>query len=232
MPTKGSLLEMLLSALTQRLGNRLQRLYYKTIEQTGQHKREILVTRVELARDSLEEAKTQFQTALEKFSELTAFEGGNLESLYRQLKVEYDYSRSRAALVEDRIADIESVAKALFREWDEELSEYSNRTLRSSSRQKLKITQQHYLHLIQAMRRAEGKINPVLRVFHDQVLFIKHNLNAHAIASLEHELATMSIGVAGLIGAMEQSITRANQFVESLNGQPLRALPPGPSRLR
>lgn len=225
-------LRLIISTLTRLLGQPLKRLYFKTIEQAGPHKREILVTRVELARDSLEEAKLQFQTALEKFSALTAYEGGSLESLYRDLKIEYDYSRSRALLVEDRIAAIESVAKALFREWEDELGEYSNRALRSSSRQKLKITQQHYQHLISAMRRAEAKIDPVLRVFNDQVLYLKHNLNAHAIASLEHELTTMSLGVSGLIGAMEQSISRANQFVESLNGQNLRALPGPNPRLR
>jgi hypothetical protein len=73
------------------------------------------------------------------------------------------------------------------------------------------------------MRRAEGKIEPVLSAFHDQVLFLKHNLNAKAVASLQGELAAMSVGVAGLIGAMERSIARANDFVESLNGQ--KALP-------
>jgi hypothetical protein len=74
------------------------------------------------------------------------------------------------------------------------------------------------------MRRAESKIDPVLRVFQDQVLYLKHNLNARAIASLEHELHAMTIGVSGLIGAMERSISRANSFVESLNGAPQKAL--------
>jgi hypothetical protein len=89
----------------------------------------------------------------------------------------------------------------------------------------MKLTQQHYGQLITAMRRAEGKIDPVLRVFQDQVLYLKHNLNAKAIASLEHELNAMAVGVTGLIGAMERSISRANDFVDSLNGAPPKALP-------
>ena len=217
--------ESLLDALVRALGAKFQRLYFQTVEQAGHHKRDILVTRVEQARDSLEEAKTQFQTALEKFSQLTQFDGGNLETVYRQLKIEFDYSQSRAQLVQERIGAVESVARALFREWEDELEQYSNRSLRSSSRQKLRMTQQHYLQLINAMRKAEGKIDPVLRVFQDQVLFLKHNLNARAIDSLEHELNTMSQGVSGLIGAMERSISRANLFVESLNGTSPKALP-------
>jgi len=180
---------------------------------------------VEHARDSLEEAKIQFQTALDKFSQLTRFDGGSLEDMYRELKLEFDYSHSKAVAVQNRIDAVQDVALALFAEWEVELDQYSNRSLRNSSRQKLKLTQQHYTQLITAMRRAEGKIDPVLRVFHDQVLYLKHNLNAKAIASLEHELGALTVGVSGLIGAMERSITRANDFVNSLNGSTTKALP-------
>lgn len=215
-------------ALTRYLVAQCQKLYFRAVESTGHHKRDILVARVEHARDGLEEAKVQFQTALEKFSQLTQFDGGNLSEVYRQLKIEYDYSNAKAQAVQDRIDAVENVALALFGEWEMELDQYTNRSLRSSSRQKLKLTQQHYGHLITAMRRAEGKIDPVLRVFQDQVLYLKHNLNARAIASLEHELHAMTLGVTGLIGAMERSISRANSFVESLNGPPPRALPSDP----
>jgi predicted nucleic acid-binding Zn-ribbon protein len=204
-PAKPPSLESLMESLLRHVVAQCQRLYFRMIESTGRHKRDILVTRVEHARDSLEEAKTQFQTALEKFSQLTHFDGGDLEDVYRQLKIEYDYSNSKALAVQDRIDAVQDVALALFNEWETELEQYSNRSLRSSSRQKLKQTQQHYGQLMNAMRRAESKIDPVLHAFQDQVLFLKHNLNAKAIASLEHELNAMSAGVSGLIGAMERS---------------------------
>jgi hypothetical protein len=181
--------------------------------------------RVENARDSLEEAKEQFQCALDKFSALTHFDGGDLDDLYRQLKIEFDYSQAKALAVKDRIDAVQDVAEALFAEWESELDDYTSRSLRSSSRQKLKLTQQHYGQLITAMRRAESKIEPVLGVFQDQVLYLKHNLNAKAVASLEHELAAMTVGVSGLIGAMERSIARANDFMTSLNGQKVLPAP-------
>jgi hypothetical protein len=224
-PPHPASIEALFASLGRYLLSQCQKLYFRAIESTGQHKRDILVTRVEHARDSLEEAKQQFQTALDKFSQLTRFDGGDLEDVYRQLKLEFDYSHAKALAVQDRIDAVQDVAAALFAEWESELDQYSNRTLRSSSRQKMKLTQQHYGQLITAMRRAEGKIDPVLRVFQDQVLYLKHNLNARAIASLEHELNAMAVGVTGLIGAMERSISRANDFVDSLNGAQAKALP-------
>lgn len=197
---------------------RCQKLYFRAVESVGHHKRDILIGRVEHARDGLEEAKQQFQNALERFAELTHYDGGEMEDVYRQLKIEFDYSAAKAAAVKDRIDAVQDVAEALFTEWEDELEQYSNRSLRSSSRQKLKETQQHYGQLITAMRRAETKIEPVLRAFQDQVLFLKHNLNAQAIGSLESELLSMTSNVAGLITAMERSIGRANDFVVTLSG--------------
>jgi len=209
----------LLAPIARALAAKFQRFYFKARESAGYHKRDILVARVENTRDVLEETKDQFQTALEKFSSLIEFDGGNLEDTYRQLKVELDYSKSKAFAVSDRIDAVQEVAEALFAEWEEELEQYSNRSLRNASRMKLRQTQQMYAQLMTAMRRAESKIEPVLSVFQDQVLFLKHNLNAKAIAHLESELVTLSTGVAGLITAMERSIDRANTFMQNFSEQ-------------
>jgi hypothetical protein len=187
--------------------------YYKTMETMGYHKRDILVDRVEDARDAQEEAKTQFESALEKFSSVLGFHGGDLEEKYDQLKDEYDESVIKADAVRSRIAAVENVAEDLFAEWQEELNQYTSSSLRRSSARKLKETKSKYAQLIGAMKRAERKIDPVLSAFHDQVLYLKHNLNAQAIASLQSELASIETDVARLIKEMEASIKEANSFI-------------------
>lgn len=187
--------------------------YYKTMETLGYHKRDIMVDRVEDARDAQEEAKEQFESALEKFSSVLGFHGGTLEEKYDQLKDEYDESVIKADAVRSRIAAVENVAEDLFAEWQEELDQYTSSSLRRSSARKLRETKSKYAQLIGAMKRAEGKIDPVLSAFHDQVLYLKHNLNAQAIASLQSELASIETDVARLIKEMEASIKEANSFI-------------------
>ncbi len=193
--------------------------YYKTMEAFGQHKRDLLVSRVEDARDAQEDAKEQFQSALEKFSAVVEFSGGKLEEKYRQLKSELDKSQSKARSVRNHIADVEQVAKDLFREWESELDQYASNELRRSSEQKLKQTRQRYSLLITAMQRAESKIAPVLTAFNDQVLFLKHNLNAQAIASLHNELASVEANIGMLIKEMEASIAEADEFINAMAGE-------------
>lgn len=190
--------------------------YYGTMEKLGYHKRDLMVNRVESARDAQEDAKEQFASALEKFSSVLQFDGGDLEDKYDQLKNAYDRSAARAQTVRDRIDSVEDVAGDLFEEWESELSEYSSDSLRRSSARKLSETRRQYARLIGAMKRAEKKMDPVLTAFHDQVLFLKHNLNARAIASLQTELGSVESEVNSLIRDMNASIKEADEFIRTM----------------
>jgi Skp family chaperone for outer membrane proteins len=190
--------------------------YYGTMEKLGYHKRDLMVSRVESARDAQQEAKEEFKSALEKFSSVLQVDGGELEDKYDQLKTAYDKSDARAETVRDRIQAVEDVSEALFEEWQSELDQYTSDSLRRSSARKLKQTRRQYAQLINAMKRAEKKMEPVLLAFHDQVLFLKHNLNARAIASLQTELVSVEAEVNALIRDMEASIKEADAFIDSM----------------
>ncbi len=188
--------------------------YYGTLEKVGIHKRDILVDRVEAAKESQEAARDQFQSALEEFSSVVNFDGGNLEETYKKLNKELQESEARANEVKTRIDKVEEVSKALFTEWEKELKEYDSDTLRKKSEQQLINTKQRYNHLMVSMRRAEVRIDPVLRPFRDQVLFLKHNLNAKAIASLRGELVQVEADTDKLIRELELSIAEADKFIQ------------------
>ena len=192
--------------------------YYRTLEAFGQEKRDILVNRVDDARESQEDAKEQFSSALEQFTVLMNFDGGDLERVYDKLNSEFERSESRAKRVRDRINDVENVANALFEEWEEELNQYTDPKLRRSSEQQLEETRDRYEEMDRVMNRAASKMDPVLDAFRDQVLFLKHNLNARAIASLEDTAAELQSDVASLISDMEASINEATSFIEEIQG--------------
>ncbi|MBT3530365.1 MAG: DUF2959 domain-containing protein [Gammaproteobacteria bacterium] len=190
--------------------------YYETMEQFGVHKRDILVDRVEEARDSQEAAKEQFSSALEQFTTLLNFDGGDLQAAYDSLNGEFEESESRAEVVSDRIRAVEDVSADLFSEWEDELELYTNQTLRNSSAATLRQTRVRYEQLVASMHAAESKMTPVVNAFRDQVLFLKHNLNSRAIASLRSELATIEGDISALIVDMENSITESNRFLSEL----------------
>ena len=193
-----------------------QTAYYGAMEKFGYEKRDILVNRVENAREAQQEAKRQFESALEQFIATTNFSGGELERQYNKLKDAYDDSDSRAQAVRKRIDDVERVAQDLFKEWDKELKQYTDPALRRSSQNQLNATKARYQKLITVMRRAEKKLDPVLNAFRDRVLYLKHNLNARAIASLRAERAKVQADIGALVEEMNRSIREADAFIKEM----------------
>ena len=190
--------------------------YYNTMEAFGKHKRDLLVDRVEAAQEDQEEAKQQFRSALDRFNDVIKLQETELKAKYDALSHELNRCEQRAAAVSDRIDSIETVAEDLFVEWKSELEKYSSAELRRTSERQLDQTRDRYTKLMSAMRRAETAMEPVLVSFRDNVLFLKHNLNAQAVASLQGELNALEGDTAQLIREMEAAIAEAEVFIRQM----------------
>lgn len=194
-----------------------QSAYYSAMEQVGYHKRDIMVDRVEEAKESQQEAQQEFSSALEALSALTQFDGGELESAYNKINDKYQDSESAAEEVRERIAAIEDVSEALFDEWQDELELYTNRSLRRASEQKLRETRTSYNTMLKAMKRAEQKMTPVLNTLRDNTLYLKHNLNASAVGALQGEFSNLEQDIQYAIKQMNAAIAESDKFLQKLN---------------
>ena len=205
---------LLISALTALVG--CQTAYYSTMEQFGVEKRDILLDRIEQAQSAQEDGQEQFRSALEQFSAVVNFDGGELQQVYDRLNTEFEDSEAAAAEIRNRIDAVESVSEDLFNEWSAELEQYTNQSLRRDSERQLRDTRQRYTVLIGTMHRAEEATEPVLNSLRDNVLYLKHNLNAMAISSLRGELNTINDDVERLIQVMEQAISESDRFIAEM----------------
>ena len=169
--------------------------YYGALEKLGIEKREILVDRIDDTRESQEEAKTQFASALEQYRSIIDVDGGELEKVYDRLNAEYQRCE---------------------REWDGEIDDFADAGMARQSRKLLNETRSEYAVMLQAMQRAERSMEPVLTILKDHVTFLRHNLNARAIGSLQGELNTIEQATASLIADMEESIAEASRFMDSM----------------
>jgi uncharacterized protein YukE len=190
--------------------------YYSTMEKFGVYKRDLLRKRVVAARDDQKAASQQFKDAMTRLKELYGFQGGDLEKTYDALKKEYDRSAAKADDVHKRIRDVETVAEDLFKEWEGEIKQISSETLRANSRKQLQETRRRYDDLHAALKQAEKSMDPVLTAFRDHVLYLKHNLNAQAIASLKGEATNIQTDITKLINEMNVAIAHADEFIKQM----------------
>lgn len=193
--------------------------YYAALEKVGIEKRDILVDRVEDAQDAQEDTKEEFQSTLEEFSSLVNYQGGSLEKIYKRMKGKFEDSESAAKSVSSHIKDIERVGADLFDEWRDEIKLYSSASLRRKSEQSLGSTKRNYELMLDKMYEAEEKMYPILDLFRDQVLYLKHNLNAEVVASLQAEVNHIEEEVRELILEMEASISEAETFIKTMTAK-------------
>ena len=189
---------------------------YSTYEKFGVYKRDLLKKRVIAARNEEKEAGEQFKDALTKLREMYGASGSDLEKTYDKLKAEYDASVLKADAARKRVRDMETVAADLFREWENEIKQITAESMRSSSRDQLRQTRARYDEMHAALKRAENSMEPVLIKFRDHVLYLKHNLNAQAIASLKGEAVSIQNDIARLIDDMNASVQQADDFIKQM----------------
>jgi Protein of unknown function (DUF2959) len=190
--------------------------YYATMQKLGKEKRDILIQRVKDSKKDQEQTKEKLQTTMESFQALTGFQGGSLEKSYKKLNGDYESAADQVGKLHDRIQSIEKVSNDLFTEWQGEINQMNNGKLKARSTAMLKDSQARQAAYMKAMRNTEARIAPVMSAFHDQVLFLKHNLNARAIGSLKGTSAQMDTDVGSLMKSIDGSMAEADNLIHSL----------------
>lgn len=190
--------------------------YYAGMEKVGFHKRDIMVSRVENVQESQKEAQEEFKSALEKFGTLVKIEESELKQAYEKFNDEFENITEASEELSNNIDKLEDVSLALFEEWEEEISLYTNQNKKLQSKKQLINTKNNYKKMMASMRASEKSMKPILNIFRDNVLFLKHSLNAQAIGALQNEFSTLKKEISTLINKMNQSIKASDSFIKEM----------------
>lgn len=197
----------------------VQKVQYSTLEKVGIHKRDILVDRIEKTTETQEQTKVQFQSAYEELAGLINVDDKGLEKKYKTMSRAVSASEDKSEELQDRIEAVNKVAEDLFAEWASELKQYQSENLKRISANNLTQTKQRYATIYQKMQASHQRVIPVLQVLQDNTLYLKHNLNARAVASLSGEVNIIEDKVKALIEQMEASIDESRAFVSTMQSQ-------------
>ena len=190
--------------------------YYKFWETLGREKRDLLKTNVAAASESQEDLEEEFKDTISKIRSEYKFDGGSLEETYDSLSEDLADAESEAASLTSRIDKVEDVGEDLFAEWQSEINELTNPKYKSDSKKKRASTERKFNTMLASMRRVEASMEPILRKFRDQVLYLKHNLNAAALGAFKTEFVSIESDINGLIKRIEASSSEAESFIKDI----------------
>jgi copper chaperone CopZ len=210
------LLSLLCLSCASRVEKAVRDVKYSAWETVGVEKRDLFKREISNVKANQEDSNEEFKDALERLQELYAFDGGNLEKQYNRLNSSYQDAQKEASEVKASIDKLDLVARDLFDEWSTENSQMKTADLRSTSQKQLKETKTRYQRLHEQLVASEKKMTPVLDKLHDQVLFLKHNLNAKAIAGLKTEGDRIQSDIESLMKDVNASIAEADKLIKEL----------------
>jgi len=190
--------------------------YYGAWEKLGREKRDLLRRDVEAVKEEQQATGEQFQDALERLRAVYGSSGSDLERRYDALRAEARDAEERAGALRSRIQRARKTAEDLFDEWDDEIGTMHDATLKRRSREQLEATQRRWRGLDAAIGRSEKSMAPVLTRLDDQVLAMKHSLNAQALGTLEGEVGAIDRDVDALVADLRRSIAEADAFLAAL----------------
>lgn len=203
----------------------VQSAWDSTREIIGIQKRDIMISEVKDARQSLEEVKVQFQSAMDKFNTVLNTKDGKLEEKYRTLKSENEKTEKKAGDIQKSSDSVIRVAESMFAEWEAELNQYHSENLRSSSELKMQEAKGQYKKFINVMTLVDEKAGPVLAAFSDLVLFSRHNINSESAESLTIELDAAAEKAGSFYQEIDAAIGEADALVNLLAGSEPAAQP-------
>jgi hypothetical protein len=192
-------------------------IYNSTMEGVfGYEKRKLFKKSVTSLQSEQKDAQKEFADALTRLKQLYGFTGGELESVYEKVKTSYERCDSEAKAVHKRIGKMEDLANSMFGEWEKEIQQYTNPNLATTSREQLRLTKDRYAQLSRTVRQAEAAMQPVLAQLTDNVLFLKHNLNASAVGSLQVEASGIQQQIEQLLTQIYTAIAASDSFIKTL----------------
>ncbi|MFA5583395.1 MAG: DUF2959 family protein [Bacteriovoracaceae bacterium] len=207
---------ILFSSCTSKIKEGFKDAKYSAYEMIGYEKRDLFRKEVKSVKNNQEDSQEAFEDALEKLQHFYAYDGGKLEREYNKLKKAYENSLEESHDLSQSIQNLDNVAKDLFTEWKKEIKEITNSDLRKKSSKKLRETQVKYGDLYKALKNSEKRISPLLVKINDQVLYLKHNLNAGAIEGLKTEGDRIQKDIESLINEMKEANKKADEFIKTL----------------
>jgi len=178
-----------------------------------------LLASAEASRQEHAPVQAQFQSTYQVFEQLVRQEVEDPHAAYDEFVDRIDASAQSAERFEARTATLREDATAFFETWELEIEQFTTPGLRAHSEAMLHDSRESFEKLVMQLDKTHDQMQAVLLVWRDYVLFFSHNLNKHALASLDDQNQDFAAVFEELDEAFAESRARLGRFFQVLGGR-------------
>ncbi|MCK6460067.1 MAG: DUF2959 domain-containing protein [Planctomycetes bacterium] len=175
-----------------------------------------LVAAVENVHKELDASKGAMLAAVQELQTVTAPDfSGDAVKAYEKLVDTVENSEDQADELRNRIEKMQAEAVPVFDQWTKDLEAYSNPEMRQRSQARLSAARERYDAVVAAVEPVLVEYEAINQSFRDHVLFLKHDMNPAALATIQDDVRRIAKDAASLDGRFNSGRAAAMAYVES-----------------
>jgi hypothetical protein len=184
--------------------------------QDGVKQVEQLIKKATSTVKSIDATKAQLQKAMDAYNIVMAAETTDRKSAYSKLQKAMKAAEKNRTEISRHADEMNAEADALFQNWSASIAGISDPALRAMSEKRLVDTRVRYADIQAQSLKAGGLYTAFMTTLNDHVIFLGHDLNGSAVASLAQESAKLNALAAALYAAIDQATGAANTNIAAL----------------
>lgn len=175
-----------------------------------------LVAAVENVQKELDASKGSMLAAVQGLQAITApdFQGDAVKA-HKELVEVVENSEDQADELRGAIEDMQAASVPVFDQWTKDLEAYSNPEMRQRSQARLSAARERYDAVLAAVEPLLVEYEAVNQTLRDHVLFLKHDMNPAALATIQDDVRSVAKDAASLDGRFNSGRAAAIAYVEA-----------------
>jgi ElaB/YqjD/DUF883 family membrane-anchored ribosome-binding protein len=183
---------------------------------TGPSDVDDLVASVERVSSELDASKAQLLGAIQALQKVTAPEfKGDAVAAHKELVNAIDDSEDQTDDLRKSLERMQAEAEPVFNQWTKDLEAYSNPEMRQRSQARLAAARERYDGVVAAVTPVLVECEAINQTLNDHALFLKHDMNPAAIATIQDDVKKVAKEASDLDGAFNAGKAAARAYVDS-----------------
>ncbi len=175
-----------------------------------------LVEAAERVAGEIDESKQSMLSAVQALQKVTApdFQGDAVKA-HEELEDAIEGSEDQANDFRRSIEKMQAAAEPVFDQWTKDLEAYSNPEMRQRSQARLSAARERYDAVVAAVEPVLVEYEAINANLRDHILFLSHDLNAEAVATIQEDVKKVSKEASDLDGSFNSAKAATRSYVES-----------------
>ena len=190
-----------------------------------------LVTWIEKVHIEATRSRDAISEGYERLRDLASgnYRSGDVAQAYAQFVQAIDVAEQQSKRFHEVVEPMESSAKPVFEQWEQDVATIGNERLRTRSQLRMAVTRERYDALLESATTSRDQLDAFVQSLRDHATFLAHDLNPGSLDEIQEDVKIVQTSAQKLDQELDRCLAAARAYVDN-SALPALGTPAGPDR--